>query len=366
MMADIAPRGARPYDGAGIQRGTHRVLRRGAEPIGDEKSGWDRAATSPTPDVATVRRLLAPWPHATQIIGVGRLDGGFQNRNIALTLDGPPRRAVLRLYDSDAAACVKEAALLARLRKQGPEVPVPRVFYAQTDGAGDWPPHAVLEYIDGVALRELAVAGDRRAVIEAARDVGRVLARIASIASIAFAEPGFLRGDLAVDPTFGGYPASYRSLVARLMDSPNFRDRVTAPVIAAIESFVDRWAERVDAPAASTLVHGDFNSRNILVRDVDGRWRVAAVLDWEFAISGSYLSDAGNLLRYERAGRRRFEPAFSEGMHEGGLALAADWLAHARALDLIALVEMVGRRDLATNVVQEILALIDRTVAPKA
>ncbi|MFI5230087.1 MAG: phosphotransferase family protein, partial [Gemmatimonadales bacterium] len=253
----------------------------------------------------------------------------------------------------------KEAALLARLRDQIRDLRVPHVFYAQTDSGEDWPPHLVLEYVDGVALRELVVAGDRRAVTEAARDVGRVLARIASVA---FTESGFLRGDLTVDPTFGGYPTTYRGLVARLMASSRFRERVTAPAIAAIESFVDRWAELVDARAASTLVHGDFNSRNIFVRDIDGRWRVAAVLDWEFAMSGNYASDVGNMLRYERADRRRFEPAFSEGMRDGGLALPTDWLAHARALDLIALVELAGRRDLPANVLEEILALIDRTV----
>jgi aminoglycoside phosphotransferase (APT) family kinase protein len=32
------------------------------------------------------------------------------------------------------------------------------------------------------------------------------------------------------------------------------------------------------------LVHGDFGKRNLLVRNILGRWRVVAVLDWEFAV----------------------------------------------------------------------------------
>jgi len=40
---------------------------------------------------------------------------------------------------------------------------------------------------------------------------------------------------------------------------------------------------------------------------------VVAVLDWEFAVSGSSLADLGNFLRYERASQslaeRIFQPA---------------------------------------------------------
>ena len=51
------------------------------------------------------------------------------------------------------------------------------------------------------------------------------------------------------------------------------------------------------------LVHGDFGAANILVRQVQGAWQVAAVIDWEFAFAGTPLFDLGHFLRYER--RRR-------------------------------------------------------------
>jgi hypothetical protein len=49
-------------------------------------------------------------------------------------------------------------------------------------------------------------------------------------------------------------------------------------------------------------------------------------------------------------------------MREAGLTLPSDWREHARALDLIALVELAGRRDLPTTALHEILQLIERTV----
>jgi len=42
------------------------------------------------------------------------------------------------------------------------------------------------------------------------------------------------------------------------------------------------------------LVHGDFGNRNVLVRKVTKKWTVSAVLDWEFAIAGSPLTDVGH------------------------------------------------------------------------
>ncbi len=55
--------------------------------------------------------------------------------------------------------------------------------------------------------------------------------------------------------------------------------------------------------AQSHLLHGDFNKRNTLLRCVNGRWSVPAILDWEFAVSGTPPMDFGNFLRYERASR---------------------------------------------------------------
>ncbi len=49
----------------------------------------------------------------------------------------------------------------------------------------------------------------------------------------------------------------------------------------------------------SRLIHCDYNLKNILIRRVGSSWKVAGVLDWEFAIAGSPLVDVGNFLRFE-------------------------------------------------------------------
>ncbi|MGO9574813.1 MAG: phosphotransferase [Terriglobales bacterium] len=61
---------------------------------------------------------------------------------------------------------------------------------------------------------------------------------------------------------------------------------------------------------------GDFGKRNPLVRNIGGRWSVAAVVDCEFAVSGPPPVDLGHLLRYEQALRPTAEPPLLCGLFE--------------------------------------------------
>ncbi len=63
-------------------------------------------------------------------------------------------------------------------------------------------------------------------------------------------------------------------------------------------------------------MHSDFNPKNVLAVRAGGRWSVSAVLDWEFAFSGSPLHDIGNMLRFEQP--PGFAAGFADGFRDGG------------------------------------------------
>jgi hypothetical protein len=93
----------------------------------------------------------------------------------------------------------------------------------------------------------------------------------------------------------------------------------------------------------------------------EGRWQVSGVIDWEFAFSGPPLVDLGHMLRYEKRGRPLAEPHFSEGFRAGGGTLPEDWRALARAVDLMALCEILTRPGLPEDAVGELVELITAT-----
>jgi fructokinase len=136
---------------------------------------------------------------------------------------------------------------------------------------------------------------------------------------------------------------------------PELRDRTHSQAWSSAVPFA-RLGEQ------ACLVHGDFNKRNLLARHIAGRWCVAAVLDWEFAVSGSPLGDLGNFLRYEQVSRPLAEPHFSTGYLRAGGSLPPDWRRLARLADLIALCESLTHDQMPDAVATEIVELVANTV----
>jgi hypothetical protein len=88
---------------------------------------------------------------------------------------------------------------------------------------------------------------------------------------------------------------------------------------------------------------------------------VAAVLDWEFAVSSSPLADLGSFLRYELATRPLAEPHFSGGYRRAGGVLPPDWRYLARLVDLTATCESLTRDGLPAGITAELLELVQAT-----
>jgi aminoglycoside phosphotransferase (APT) family kinase protein len=110
--------------------------------------------------------------------------------------------------------------------------------------------------------------------------------------------------------------------------------------LRSLSVVAERAEAMLDEVGRTSLVHSDANPKNVLVdRET---LEVTALLDWEFAHSGSPFTDLGNLLRFDR------RPAYAD-------AVLAAWCARrgtdptetldlARAADLWALVDLAARR----------------------
>ncbi len=320
----------------------------------DEKEGWRAPHDIAPPGVAEVERLLAPWLGGRHVLSIDALAGGLVNRNCRLEIESAPAPVVLRIYDRDPAACAKELAILSLVRER---VPVPAVLYADPEPERAAPPFALLEFIPGISLKTLLRAGNPAATAEAAYDAGLLLSRLTAYR---FPSTGLLTPDLAVDSSDFAGAMTTADLVEHFARSPTFQRRIAAPLLQRLLDAARSAAAPSDS--AAQLVHGDFNSRNVLVHDVGGRWSVAAILDWEYAFAASPLCDVGNFLRYERAASPRFEPAFSRGCRDGGLALDGDWRHSARLADLPALCELLTREPVPADIVTELIELVTATV----
>lgn len=302
-------------------------------------------------------RILSRALPGRRVLEAHPLTEGLRNSNFKLILDSTPQSMVLRLYEHDASLCRKEIDVM---RLVGDSVPVPEVVYAEPEGLDDIQPFAVLGFVEGITFRELRRGGDSAAIAEAAFSAGQVLAEIGRFH---FAKPGWL----GPGPPVGAPLLEGANPMPRFVDLCLGSERLQGRMPQELRDRVHVLAwDRADDFAAveneSRLVHCDFNKRNLLVRRMSGRWSVAAVLDWEFAVSATPLIDFGNFLRYERPDRPVAEPHFSAGYRQAGGELPHDWRRLSRLIDLTAMCDALIHEFLPDDAASELVGLVQATL----
>src|ERR1019366_9404196 len=326
-------------------------------PGAPREARWIRPAPRRTLPAPALEHLIRAAFGQCHILEVHPLTDGFRNANFKLRLDTRTHWIVVRIYEHDPSLCQKEIDLI---RLCAGSVPVPDVLHAEPQGIDGLPPYAVMQYVEGITFHDLAHSGDHEAIAQAAFSAGETLA---AIGRFTFPKSGWLApGPAVTTPLLEGADPTLR-FVDLCLASQNLQRRMPADLRNRTHDLVWSSAPQFAAlDSQASLVHGDFGKRNLLVRREQGRWSVAAVLDWEFAIAGSPLADLGHLLRYERVAQPRFEPHFSNGYLHAGATLRQDWRHLARLLDLIALCESLTHDQLPETVVAELLELIRATV----
>jgi len=289
------------------------------------------------------------------------LAGGLINTNIKIEFTTDRQPVVLRLHQGDAEVCLKESAVLRLVRST---VPVPDVIHVEPNGINGSGPFSILEFIEGQTFQQLKRTGDLEAIHQAAASVGETLALIGKYQ---FPKPGRLQVDmeneLRVGDAYMEGPDPIPRLLDRFLESTHLQRRLDAALQQQLHDFIWSWAAELrPLDNQCHLVHSDFGNRNILVNRVKGRWQVVAVLDWEFAFSGSPLLDVGNFLRYERLSTPMREPHFSSAFVEFGGSLPDDWRRLSQVVDLTGLVECLTHERLPDEVAIEILELIHSTL----
>jgi aminoglycoside phosphotransferase (APT) family kinase protein len=321
------------------------------------EAGWFRPGPRRVVATHVLDRVVQTALPGRRVIEVHPLTDGFRNANFRLHLDLPPECVVLRIYEHDGTLCRKETDILKLV---GCLVPTAEVIYAEPDGMNDVPPFVLLRYIEGITFRELKRRGDAESISQTAYAIGQTLA---SIGRVAFPKGGWLGPGPSVKSSLQDGKDSAPRFVDLCLNSLNVRQRMKEELRSATSALVWSYAAQLASLGDENhLAHGDFGSRNLLVRHVAGKWVVAGVLDWEFAIAGSPLVDVGHFLRYECVSRPKVEPHFSNGYLQAGGTLPPDWRRLARVVDLVALCESLTHDALPDEVVAELLELVRATV----
>ncbi len=361
------------------------------------REDWGRNEPEIGLDGAAIERLVAAAFPAAEIAYFKPARGGLTNTNIEVGLSAPldhdgfgsnrskimtvidskslerdaggkpvaafPHPALmrvnLRLYQGNPKEAGKEAALNALLLRRG--VPTARFLHFAEANPVTGKPYAILDWVEGARLASISRGLDEKNQQALGLRVGSALA---AIHAIRFEASGFLDAELRVHAPIDFRRDAILGFLRACRDSGAFGARLGPELAAGLVLFIERQGHHLDAWLGDPrLVHADFNASNILVRRDENRaWRVAAVLDWEFAFAGTPAFDFGNLLRPPLGEKEAFIDAVALSYRDAGGALPEDWRAAARIADLIAWADVLRRDRLGPGLIEDAARAIRRTI----
>lgn len=262
------------------------------------------------------------------------ISGGCANLNVKIKLQDKDQFFILRIYLRDKEAAQRELQLAKLLEYS---VPVPKIYYV-----GDYKEYrfSVVEFMNGLTLRELLLSKKPHDVGSIMRQTGRTLA---IISKHKFPKAGFFDRDLKVIENVSS--ESYLRFSKQCLNNQLVAKELGPDLSEKVNFYLDKYAHLFPDDSQKHLVHADFDPANILVDIRDKTWEITGVLDWEFSFSGSTLCDVANMLRYAHHMPPVFEKAFLEGLNEGGVKYEGSWRISVHLLNLLSLLDCLVRSD---------------------
>jgi aminoglycoside phosphotransferase (APT) family kinase protein len=288
------------------------------------------------------RRIVAHALPKYRLHSLEIMQGGATNSNVLIQLEECHELFVLRTHLRGAELCKKEVHLFQALQDL---VPAPELVKSDTAGDEVGSPYLIYRFLPGITFREIRAGGSPRDMADAAHSIGRILGALRNHDISLFSDCELDRRFNFTEPDVDGV------LLRRYIDE--------ADLLLLRGLFMD-WSQVLNALAhEESLVHGDFNHRNIVLSRDSGHWRVTGVLDWELAGIGSSLWDAARFICYEKPDSPHWETHFMDGFDaESPGCIPDDWENLARVMNTISAAASLANGSVREQFVQELKRLV--------
>jgi aminoglycoside phosphotransferase (APT) family kinase protein len=324
------------------------------------KEHWPRHTPVVKMDAAAVARLVLPLFPGQTIASIEPVKGGLTNTNLKVRLSQRAGALLLRIYQRGVAPAQKEMAVY---RLVGARVPVPHFIHFCAESPVTGHPYAILDWIEGLELQAMLASLASNELLDVAQGIGGMLA---TIHGFTFDKFGFLDADLKVQSPIDldkkGLLAYLNQCLVEGPGGARLGPELTSALLAYAAREGDSLSDWLKQPC---LVHGDFNGSNILIRrSAPGHaWEIAAIIDWEYALSASPAFDFGNLLRPPLDANADFSAALARGYQQAGGMLPPRWERIARLADMYSFADILSRPAVNDVIIEDAKAVIKKLVA---
>lgn len=284
--------------------------------------------------VSMVEGLVSAWKPKVIINEVVELSGGYSNSNFKI--DSDLGTFVCRVSHKGKEQLLVESELSNKLGDQlSPNI----LFIGEKDGYC----FSIVDFVEGVLFSEAWQSLEQIVLEEILIDLGNKISRIHSCQ---FPCSGFFDSKLSIGKEFKkGVGSEYYDFIVSSLKNGPVIERLGIELLRDIAELVT--ANKVLFEKVNThrsLVHSDFNTKNILV-SVEER-RVTGILDWEYAHSGTPLCDFANFLRFEAEAGFNVVDFLVKGYGKESNIFFKDWRKVSSLLDLASMFGFLARENL--------------------
>jgi aminoglycoside phosphotransferase (APT) family kinase protein len=219
-----------------------------------------------------------------KLVYSAQVDGVQFNTCYHIRIENPDVEAILRiappedkpLFSYERSMMMAEPHIYSLIRGTG--VPMPEILVVDASGTASPRSFMFVKFINSVRLNDQSIPDSAKPGLQ--RELGHYTAMIHGITGEKFGWPepdGGIRGD-----------ESWASVFIRLMEEMCTR-LVDAEIISMDESLrigdiMENNREVFDMVREPRLVHNDIWAPNVMVHEIDGEWRIAAILDADRAM----------------------------------------------------------------------------------
>lgn len=321
------------------------------------KSQWERFRQPVALDKAQASRLIEPYCSAS-IKSFHLLSNGCANTNYKVLFEKenlPP--LVLRIYTRESASLQREIDLQKFVANQ---IPVPIYLYSDSSLTLCSHPYALIEWIDGILMRDVVLANDAKAIAQCSFEAGKYLAMARNIH---FESGGFFEDGLRVRPF--SPDEEYIPFASKMLEDKIVKESLGPTLHQATCLLLENNIPLMPpSNEPANLTHADFDPANIIVKQEEsGKWRIGAILDWEFAFAGTYLLDMGMMLRYSHRLPATYEQKFVAGIEQHH-TLPKYWKKQAKLMDLLCLLQLTHYNPVTERPImnRDVVSLIQHSI----
>ncbi|MBI2522201.1 MAG: aminoglycoside phosphotransferase family protein [Bdellovibrio sp.] len=294
-----------------------------------------------------VESLIRKWEPNVDVLSIRELSGGYSNSNFFF--EGYHGKQVLRIFHKPIHQLKIEVAILKHI--QSSELAPQVRFMSQMEGVN----FCIVDFIEGQLLSEAWLGLKLSTLEKILIDVGK---KLQQVHSFKFKQAGFFGPMLDIENKFeGGAGTGFFNYIIVSLNSDLVRERLGHNLCQKTLKYVCSHEMAFSAVNSQChLIHSDFNTKNILI--CPEKAQVNAILDWEFAHSGTPLVEFANFLRFENETTVDVRALLRKGYGEDNELFCHDWRRTGSLLDIASMCGFLNRETLmprSLNTVREVL-----------